>query len=152
MRLFLSVAALQKWTVKTIDIKSAVLQGKELDRDIYIYITPPTESKAPQHIIWKLKHGLYGLKDGARQFYGCVKEELLKLGFTQCKLDPAVFYTQEDKKLRGVICCHVDDFLHAGDQLFEKLMNKLRVRFSAGKVEEKHSNTLDLEYNSFQVR
>ena len=34
MRLFLSVAALQKWTVKTTDIKSAFLQGKELDRDI----------------------------------------------------------------------------------------------------------------------
>ena len=31
----------------------------------------------------------------------------------------------------------MDDFLHEGDQLFERLMNKLRVRFSAGKVEEK---------------
>ena len=77
MRLFLSVAALKKWTVKTTDIKSAFLQGKGLDRDIYI--KTPTESKAPQHIIWKLKHGLYGLKDGARQFYESVKEELLKL-------------------------------------------------------------------------
>ena len=36
MRLFLSVAALQKWTVKTTDIKFAFLEGKELDRDIYI--------------------------------------------------------------------------------------------------------------------
>ena len=96
MRLFLSVAALAKWTVKTTDIKSAFLQGKELDRDIYI--KTPTESKAPQHIIWKLRHGLYGLKDGARQFYESVKEELLKFGFTQCKLDPAVFYIQYDFK------------------------------------------------------
>ena len=96
MRLFLSVAALAKWTVKTTDIKSAFLQGKELDRDIYI--KNPTESKAPQHIIWKLRHGLYGLKDGARQFYESVKEELLKFGFTQCKLDPAVFYIQYDFK------------------------------------------------------
>ena len=31
----------------------------------------------------------------------------------------------------------MDDFLHAGDQFFERLMNKLRVRFSVGKVEEK---------------
>ena len=135
MRLFDSVAALEHWTVITTDIKSAFLQRKELDRDIYV--KPPTESKAPQHIIWKLRHGLYGLKDGARQFYENIKEELLKLGFTQCKLDPAVFYIQEDKKLRGVICCHVDDFLHAGDQCFKRLMNKLRLRFSAGKVEEK---------------
>ena len=87
--------------------------------ETYIYIEPPTESKAPQHIIWKLKHGLYGLKDRARQFYESVKEELLKLGFTQYKLDPAVFYIQEDKNLRGVICCHVDDFLHAVDQFLK---------------------------------
>ena len=31
--------------------------------------------------MWKLKHGLYGLKDGARQFYVSVKEELLQLGY-----------------------------------------------------------------------
>ena len=31
----------------------------------------------------------------------------------------------------------MDDFLHAGDQFFERLMNKLRVRFSASKVEGK---------------
>ena len=37
MRLFLSVAALQTWTVQPTDIKSAFLQGNELDRDIYIY-------------------------------------------------------------------------------------------------------------------
>ena len=36
MRLFLSLAALEKWTVKITDIRSAFLQGKELDRDIYI--------------------------------------------------------------------------------------------------------------------
>ena len=31
----------------------------------------------------------------------------------------------------------MDDFLHAGDQFFERLMNKLRVRFSVGKVKDK---------------
>lgn len=144
MRIFLAVAALEQWTVKTTDIKSAFLQGKELDREIYV--KPPKESGTPSHKIWKLKHGLYGLKDGARQFYESVKEELLKLGFTQCNLDPAVFYIQENKKLRGMICCHVDDFLHAGDQRLEELMGKLRARFSAGKVEEK-----TFKYIGFQV-
>ena len=123
MRLLLSIAAIEGWTVKTTDIKSAFLQGKELDRDVYI--RPPKESKAPKHVIWKLKHGLYGLKDGARQFYESVKEELINLGFIQCKLDPAVFYVHKNKKLIGMICCHVDDFLHAGDNSFDRLMKKL---------------------------
>ena len=52
--------------MKTTDIRSAFIQGKELGRDVYI--RPPKESKAPKHVIWKLKHGLYGLKDVARKF------------------------------------------------------------------------------------
>ena len=127
MRLLVSIAVLKNWSLKTTDIKSAFLQGKELEREIYI--KPPKESKTPEHLIWKLKHGLYGLKDGARQFYESVKEELMKLGFTQCKLDPAAFYVQKDSRLRGMICCHVDDFLHGGDEYFELLMNKLEKDF-----------------------
>ena len=145
MRILLSVVAHAQWTVKTTDIKSAFLQGNELDREIYV--RPPQESRTPKHKIWKLKHGLYGLKDGARQFYESVKEELLKLGFTQCKLDPAVFYVHENKELIGMICCHVDDFLHAGNQRFEKLIEKLKERFSAGKVEEKI-----FQYIGFQIQ
>ena len=50
---------------------------------------------------------------------GSVSEGFPSYSFTQYKLDPAVFYIQEDKNLRGVICCHVDDFLHAGDQFLK---------------------------------
>ena len=123
MRLFLSNAAIKERTVKTTDMSSAFLQGKELDRDVYI--RPPKESKASKHAIWKLKYGLYGLKNGARQLYESVKEKLINLGFIQCKLDPAVFYFHKDKKLIGMICCHVDDFLHAGDNSFDMLMTFL---------------------------
>ena len=37
-------------------------------------------------------------------------------------------------------------FLHAGDDVFETLMKKLRGRFSAGKVEEK-----EFRYIGFKV-
>ena len=62
---------------KTTDIKSAFLQGKEIDHDVNSRL--PAESHIPNNMIWKLKHGLYGLKDCARQFFISVKEELLKL-------------------------------------------------------------------------
>ena len=74
MHTVLTIAASMKWVIKTTDIKSAFLQGKELDREVYL--RPPVESHIPSNIIWKLKHGLYGLKDGARQFFISVKEEL----------------------------------------------------------------------------
>ena len=95
---------------------------------------------------------VYGLKDGARQFYESVREELMKLGFTQCRLDPALFYVHKDNRLRGIICCHVDDFLHAGDELFEALMEKLRGRFSAGKVEEKEFRYIGFKVKQYENR
>ena len=76
-------------------------------------------------------------KYGARQFFISVKEELLKLVFKQCTLDPAIFYVRKDGKLRGITWCHVDDFLRSGDLYFETLIKKMRQRFYAGKVEEK---------------
>ena len=109
MRIFLTVSSFNNWTVKTTDIKSAFLQGREIRRDVYI--KPPRESDTEKGTIWKLKHGLYGLKDGALHFYLSVKDELLRLGCKMSELDPAMFFLRNSSKLSGIICCHVDDFL-----------------------------------------
>ena len=92
--------------------------------------------------MWKLKHGLYGLKDGARQFYRSVKGELLKLWCKISEMDPAMFYLHKGNKLSGIACCHVDDFLHAGEEHFDNIMISLRKRFVAGKVEERNFNNI----------
>lgn len=136
LRIFLAILSINNWTVKTTDIKSAFLQGKEIRRDIYI--KPPKESYTAKGTIWKLKHGLYGLKDGARQFYLSVKDELIRLGYKMSEMDPAMFFLLNRGKFSGMVCCHVDDFLHAGDEHLEKIMVNLRKRFIAGKVEERN--------------
>ena len=81
MRVFLVVASNKNWKIKTTDVKSAFLEGNELEQEVFI--VSAIESETHEGYIWKLKHGLYGLKDGARQFYVSVKNELLKLGFKQ---------------------------------------------------------------------
>ncbi|MCG7877701.1 MAG: reverse transcriptase domain-containing protein, partial [Candidatus Thiodiazotropha endolucinida] len=138
MRIFLAISSMKNWTPKTTDIKSAFLQGRELRRDVYI--KPPKESETEIGVVWKLKHGLYGLKDGARQFYMSVKDELMRLGCKMSDLDPALFYLHKGGNLSGIICCHVDDFLHAGDGHLEQIMMDLRRRFVAGKIEEGNFN------------
>ena len=75
-----------------------------------------------------------------------MKEELVKLGCKQSKLDPAVFVLQTHE-LNGIICCHVDDFLHAGNEALEKIMSHLRQRFLAGRVEEKNFKYLGFQIN-----
>lgn len=145
LRIVLTVAAYKVWKIKTTDIKSAFLQGKQLDREVYV--KPPSESNTPSGMVWKLRHGLYGLKDGARQFYLTVREELIRLGCEQSKLDPAVFTLMENGDMQGIICCHVDDFFHAGNEIFEKMLCRLRTRFLAGKVEE-----ANFKYIGFQIK
>ena len=138
MRFFLAIVAFKNWIVKTTDIKSAFLQGKELRR--VVYIKPPKESDTNNGVVWKSKHELYGLKDGTRQFYISIREELLKSRYEISKMDPAVTFLHKGDKLSGIVRCHVDNFLHAGDEHFEKIMNSLRKRFVAGKIGERNFN------------
>ena len=138
MRIFLAIVSCKNWTAKTTDIRSAFLQGKELRCDVNI--KPPKESETDEGVVCKLKLGLYGLKDGATQFYISVKEELLKLVCKISETDPAMFYLHKGNKLSGIVCCHVDDFLHAGEEHFDNIMVRFRKRFVAGKVEERNFN------------
>ena len=49
----------------------------------------------------------------------------------------SMFYSNEDNVLQGLFACHVDDFLHAGNEEFDnQIITKLKRRFQAGKLEE----------------
>ena len=133
VRMVLAIAASQAWVIKSTDIKSAFLQGQQIERDVFL--KPPKESSTKQGEIWKLRRCLYGLNDAARQFYNSLSMELLKLGCVRNTLDPALFMVYHDSKLAGVLVSHVDDFLHAGNAHFDKVMDKLYARFQAGSIQ-----------------
>ena len=135
LKTVMAITASKEWNIKTTDIKSAFLQGKEMER--IVYLKPPKEANVKEGIIWKLKRCLYGLNDAARQFYQSVVDCLKNVGCKQSQLDPALFYMIDNGELIGIVASHVDDFLHSGTQVFEeKVMSKLRKRFVAGKIEE----------------
>ena len=54
LRAFLAIAASRQGTVKTTDIRSAFLQGKALDREVFLQ--PPKEATTPAGKIWRLRH------------------------------------------------------------------------------------------------
>ena len=136
IRILLTLAASKDWEIQTTDIKSAFVQGKDISRDMSI--SPPEESDTRKGKIWKLKKTLYGLIDAARQFHDSTEEVLLKLGMTQSQVDPTLYYLEEQGHVIGALVTHVDDFMHCGeDSLNEKVMNKLRQKFVAGKIEER---------------
>ena len=68
LRLLLSIISSHQWTLNSIDIRAAFLQGKDIERDVYI--VPPVEANC-KHVLWKFEKRVYGLKNAARSWYFC---------------------------------------------------------------------------------
>ena len=63
---------------------------------------------------------VYWLDDASPNWFLSVKEELLKLDCKQSQLDKALFRWYNNGKLEGVFVMHVDDFLFAGSDAFNR--------------------------------
>lgn len=57
----MAITAQKKWKLNSIDIKTAFLQGEEIDREIYVL--PPKEALTNK--VWLLKKCIYGLGDAS---------------------------------------------------------------------------------------
>lgn len=145
-RTILCLAVSNKWTIETTDIKSAFLQGAPLEREVFV--KPPREANLQKGHLWQLQKCLYGLIDASRQWYFEVKSTLIDLGCTQSKMDLAVFFKLDSAgKLIGVVGVHVDDFIHCGTQMFNKMIiEPLVQKFQVGKNEK-----VQFMYTGFQV-
>ena len=69
VRLLFSIASSKSWKCHTVDVKSAYLQGDEIEREVYL--VPPPEFN--NGCLWKLNKTVYGLCDAARAWYTRVK-------------------------------------------------------------------------------
>ena len=148
MRTFLLVSANEGWAPQTIDIKSAFLQGKPIERDIYIQ---PPAGFSENGTIWKLKKVVYGLNDAARNWYFSVAEELQRLGLKQSLVDKALFRSySDDGSLQGVFLIHVDDFLIAGTQEFNIKIESITKKFKVGRRKEADFKYIGLNVNYHQ--
>ena len=131
LRIVLVLAANYGWSISTVDFKTAFLQGRPINKDIYI--KPPREVSIEGKIL-RLCKTAYGLVNAARNWFLSVKEELLKLGCKQSHLDKAVFRWYYQEKLEGVILLHVDDFVLTGSNLFNEHVEKeLIKKFKIGR-------------------
>ena len=128
VRIVLGIIASEKWQLRSIDYKTAFLQGKEIDREVYL--KPPSEFKN-RNKIWKLRKTVYGLVDAPRVwFLRLIRDELLKLGAKMSSYDSGIFYYCVNGRLEGILACFVDDQLWGGSSVFEKhVIEKLRFVF-----------------------
>lgn len=132
-RLFLALTATKGWKCQTIDIKSAFLQGKEIERETYL---KPPKDLQEDGVLWKLNKVVYGLPDASRHWYLSVRNCLIELGCVQSKTEPAFFFWMQNGIVSGFFIMHVDDFLCSGDQAFdEQVIAKITAKFTVGRRE-----------------
>src|SRR5215469_9827209 len=133
LKMVLVIMGQNQWRMRSMDIKAAYLQGKEVEREIYL--RPPKEESKGQ--LWKLKKTVYGLKDAARVWYESVTEILEETGGRQCKFDENIFFWREEE-LKGVMCIHVDDFCYGGEESFMNgVVKRIKDRLEVGSEGEK---------------
>ena len=70
IRLILTLLASNKWPCNAVDIKSAFLREKQIERPVFLI--PPPEFQE-ENIVWKLKTCIYGHLDASRKWYLRVK-------------------------------------------------------------------------------
>ena len=134
LKFCLTVMKLKKWVCYTLDVKTAYLQGDDIQRDVYL--KPPSEGD--WNGLWKLKKTVYGLKDAAKAWYGKVVKVVEDLGGVRSRLEPNIFFWKEGCEVKGVLCTHVDDFCYGGTESFLKeTIGKLKEKLEVGEQESK---------------
>ena len=142
LRLIIAIAASKGWKINALDIQSAYLQGRKVDRDIFL--KPPIEANTNK--VWRLKKCVYGLNEAARMWYLRVSEELISLGMQKSKFDEAIFCYHSEGKLQGVMSAHVDDFFWAGTNHFKlSIVERLKSTFKISSEQQDSFKYLGIE-------
>eukprot|EP00435_Cladocopium_sp_Y103_P039744 s2480_g10.t1 len=135
--LLLQLIASKGWSLKSFDVKTAFLQGKN-QKDRTLAIEPVAEiiqmmKLSPQEVC-KLEKGAYGLVDAPYMWFQAILEELLKLQFEQSPFDPCLFILRNPDTLEpdGVLGLHVDDGLCAGNSRFLDKLEQLEKKYPFG--------------------
>ena len=131
VRLAIAIITTQRWKLCSVDFKTAFLQGKEIERDVFI--KPPAQAKTNK--IWKLKKTVYGLNDAPRSWYLKMEETILNLGCKISSLANGLYYFHSDYMLCGIMVSFVDDLMLGGNEEFGKLIKELKRAF---KVSHEH--------------
>jgi len=134
LRLIIALTAQHQWELHAMDIKTAFLQGQNMDREVYV--VPPKEANS--NGIWLLNKCVYGLSDASLYWYKKLKSVVLENGGSMSNLDPTVFYWCDDtNSLVGIFASHIDNFIWSGGAQFERVVNKICAAFKVRREESK---------------
>jgi hypothetical protein len=107
LRTILALAALENLELESIDISNTYLNGKLHDVDVYMQ-QPNGFAKRESTWVACLLKGLYGLKQGGREWFRRLEVVLVELGFARIRSDSSVFIWEKDS-VKVIVPVFMDD-------------------------------------------
>jgi len=138
IKLVLSVAVSNGWSLRQLDVQNAFLHGV-LEEEVYMKQSPGYQDKHHPSYICKLDKALYGLKQAPRAWYHRLSEKLIELGFKASKGDTSLFFYRKGNLVMFILI-YVDDIIvasssHDGTKV---LLQALRSEFALKDLGELH--------------
>ena len=128
IRSVLSLAAVMKWKIHQMDVKTAFLNGA-VEEEVYVEQPLSFETHDKDSYGCRLKKTLYGLKQVPRTWYYRIDIFLSNLGFTKSK-EYSNFYYKVEYGNPVILLLYVDDLFVTGmDGLIADTKRKLAAKF-----------------------
>ena len=113
VRVLLSLAARNDWSLHQMDVKNAFLNG-ELNEEVYMQLPPSFEENLGKDKVCKLLKSLYGLKQSPCACFDWFSRAIRMDGYSQGQSDHITFY----RHLHGggviILIVYVDDIIITG--------------------------------------
>ncbi|MFM5988005.1 MAG: reverse transcriptase domain-containing protein [Sphaerospermopsis kisseleviana] len=107
------------WEIEMLDVEAAFLEA-DLEEDVYIewpeglVMLGFVSYKDTEGTCIKLGKAMYGTVQAPLAFFNEFAKHLKKIGLTQSKTDPCVWYKWKDGRIWLIVTVYVDDVLYAG--------------------------------------
>ena len=113
VRLILSIAAQNHWSLRQLDVSNAFLHGSL--KECVFMSQPPgfVDSAAPSHVCL-LHKSIYGLRQAPRAWFEKFSSHLLTVGFTASQADPSLFIYRHGSTVLYLLL-YVDDIIITGN-------------------------------------
>ena len=129
IRTLLSIATTNDYEIRQLDVKTAYLNGP-LDEEIYL---KPPDGFCNPSTFWRLRKGLYGLRQAGHQWYYTLHDAYIALGFKRSESDWCT-YTRSTPSGFSMSATSVDDIILVSD-------TKTESDNAAREINEKYTTT-----------
>jgi hypothetical protein len=111
LRAILHIAACRDWRIEQYDVKTAFLNSILPDSEVQFMEQPPGfATPGKEHYVWRLRRGLYGMRQSSLIWNKTLHASFLQWGFRRADCEWCV-YTRHSASATTIVAVHVDDMI-----------------------------------------